>query len=117
MVHGDPKLENFLFDERGRAVGLIDLDTVRHGAVLWELADAIRSWACIRNEADDIRFDADMGRAAIKAYKEFGLSLDPAEWAVLPAAIMAVSLNLARRYLTDYFEEKYFSGTGIVIRP
>jgi len=109
VLHGDPKLENFLFDERGIAIGLIDLDTVREGALLWELADAFRSWAGLLNAEPAPMFDAEVFRAAWQAYQRHGLALTEAEGKKLPAAVRAVVLDLGRRYLADYFEEAYFA--------
>lgn len=42
-VHGDPRLENFIFDDRGMANGLLDLDTVGPGYILFDLGDCLRS--------------------------------------------------------------------------
>jgi len=109
VLHGDPKLENFLFDQRGVAVGLIDLDTVREGALLFELADAFRSWAGRLDAEPAPMFDAEVFRASWQAYQRHGLALTAAEREKLPAAIRAVVLDLARRYLADYFEETYFA--------
>ena len=109
IIHGDPKLENFLFLPSGRVSGLIDLDTVRRGTLLWELADAFRSWAALRDPEDLVHLDRKIFMAAAEAYKKYGLVLTEEEWSQLPAATRAMSLNLARRYLTDYFEEQYFA--------
>ena len=39
-VHGDPKLDNFLFDQStGKVVSLIDLDTVQPGLLLYDIGD------------------------------------------------------------------------------
>ena len=44
VIHGDPKLSNFLFDIKYKyVVSLIDLDTVSSGYLLTDLADCIRS--------------------------------------------------------------------------
>ncbi len=49
-VHGDPKVENFLFDQNGqRAISLIDLDTVGPGLLHHDLGDCLRS-CCNRGE-------------------------------------------------------------------
>ncbi len=109
FVHGDPKLENFLFDDRGKAVGLIDLDTVRRGFLLWELADGLRSWAGIRTPSDDLVWDVDIFLSSVGSYQKNGLKMTREEWTALPVAVRAVTLNLARRYMTDYFEESYFA--------
>ena len=44
ITHGDPKLNNFLFDKStGKIVSLIDLDTVKPGLIHYDIADCIRS--------------------------------------------------------------------------
>ncbi len=43
LVHGDPKLENFMFDEGGRCLGLLDLDTVGLGFIHHDIGDCLRS--------------------------------------------------------------------------
>ncbi|MBW1709835.1 MAG: phosphotransferase [Deltaproteobacteria bacterium] len=109
VLHGDPKLENFLFDEYELASGLIDLDIVRYGSLLWELADALRSWSVIRGPEDRAGLSQDIFIEAVRSYRKHGLDLTPEEWRQLPAATRAMALDLARRYLTDYFEEEYFA--------
>ncbi|MBW2063212.1 MAG: phosphotransferase [Deltaproteobacteria bacterium] len=109
ILHGDPKMENFLFDENGVVSGLIDLDIVRPGTLLWELADALRSWAGISGPGDQTALSQDIFVAAVSSYRQHGLDLSPEEWSQLPAATRAVALDLARRYLTDFFEESYFA--------
>ncbi len=43
-VHGDPKIDNFLFDRGAdRVVALIDLDTINCGLVQYDIGDCIRS--------------------------------------------------------------------------
>ncbi|MFH1136147.1 MAG: phosphotransferase [Pseudomonadota bacterium] len=109
VLHGDPKLENFLFDESGRGLTLIDLDTVREGALLWELADALRSWAGKRTPGREIILDGPVFRAGVESYLRHGLELSSRERSALPEAAAAATLNLARRYLDDFFQESYFS--------
>ncbi len=48
IIHGDPKLDNFVFDVSGKAKGLIDLDTVYKGAPHIDLGDSLRS-LCANN--------------------------------------------------------------------
>lgn len=109
VLHGDPKLDNFLFDEGGRAAGLIDLDSARTGFLIWELADFLRSWAGVRQPNDEMRLAKEIFLAALRSYQTHGLALTEGEWRALPAATRAMALDLARRYLTDYFEESYFA--------
>jgi len=108
VVHGDPKLENFLFDEAGKALALIDWDTVRVGSVLWELADGLRSWAGDRLAGDEVVLRESLFLAGVSAYRAYGLPLAEDEWRRLPWAVGARTLNLAYRYWADYFEESYF---------
>jgi Ser/Thr protein kinase RdoA (MazF antagonist) len=45
VVHGDPKISNVVFsDTDGRAVCMIDFDTLTHMPLPLELGDAFRSW-------------------------------------------------------------------------
>ncbi|CAG0906564.1 unnamed protein product, partial [Cyprideis torosa] len=43
VVHGDPKISNILFDRRGIALTMIDLDTVGPGLLLQDIGDCLRS--------------------------------------------------------------------------
>ncbi|MDY6852856.1 MAG: phosphotransferase, partial [Thermodesulfobacteriota bacterium] len=109
LLHGDPKLENFLFDDSGCVVGLVDLDTVRAGFLVWEMADGLKSWAGVRGPDDKLALDEDIFLAAVDSYCGHGPALTDEELNQLPAAARALTLDLARRYLTDYFEESYFA--------
>jgi Ser/Thr protein kinase RdoA (MazF antagonist) len=109
VLHGDPKLENALFDERGQALAWIDLDTLRHGFLIHELADGVRSWAGLRAPDDRVHLSRDCFLAAREAYRGRGLALTAKEWRVLPCALAAQALGLALRYLEDAFEPAYFA--------
>ncbi len=108
VLHGDPKLDNFLFDEKGTATGLIDLDLVRKGFLIWEMADALRSWTSLRKSKDVYKLGTEIFRASVFSYKTHGLELTAEEWGLLPAATAAMTLNLARRYFQDFFSQNYF---------
>ncbi|NMC70923.1 MAG: phosphotransferase, partial [Myxococcales bacterium] len=56
VIHGDPKFSNFVFDGDGRAVGLVDLDGCARAPVLYDLGDAVRSWADAGPQAGPARF-------------------------------------------------------------
>lgn len=45
VCHNDPKRDNFLFDEHSQVNALVDWDTCSHSSLLWELGDALRSFA------------------------------------------------------------------------
>jgi Ser/Thr protein kinase RdoA (MazF antagonist) len=43
-IHGDPKVNNVMIDEsNGRAISLVDLDTVKPGLIHYDIGDCMRS--------------------------------------------------------------------------
>ena len=108
VIHGDPKLNNFLFDiNSGQIISLIDLDTVKPGLIHYDIGDCLRS-TCHRL-ADDT-FDLDMCRAILHAYlqtMEDYLSSGDIEW--FYPAIRLIPFELGLRFYTDYLDgNKYF---------
>lgn len=115
VIHGDPKLNNVLFDaQSGRAAGLIDLDTVKPGLVHYDLGDCLRSCCNRSGEAAEcaanVRFDLDICRAILRAYfAEAGAFLTDIERYYLYDAIRLLPLELGLRFLTDHLEgDRYF---------
>lgn len=114
VIHGDPKLDNVLFDGAGRrALGMIDLDTVQPGLILYDLGDCLRSCCNPRGEtpADGaVRFDADLCEAILRGYlaEARGL-LSAADVAYLYDAIRLLPLELGLRFLADHLAgDRYF---------
>lgn len=110
VVHGDLKISNFVFDETGREVRtIIDLDTCVRAPILLELGDALRSW-CGRAEDDPRnKFNAALYRAAVAGYMTGAPGfLSAREVKLLPRAVKLIALNLASRFMRDYFEDDYF---------
>lgn len=109
VIHGDPKISNFIFDEWGKAVGLIDLDGCMRGFLLLELGDAFRSWCGDYEDNPHNFFDLQRFDAAFEGYWEAAGDLkNISEMMQLPEAIKLITLELASRFLRDYFEDKYF---------
>jgi Ser/Thr protein kinase RdoA (MazF antagonist) len=117
-VHGDPKLDNLLFDAKGRrALALIDLDTVQPGLVLHDIADCLRS--CCNQAGEGARpeetgFDLAICRPLLRAYAAAtrGL-LSPAEVDLLYPAIRLLPLELGLRFLTDHLQgDRWFRVTS-----
>ncbi len=108
VIHGDPKISNILF-VGGKGHAIIDLDTCTRATILVELGDAFRSW-CGKAE-DDPRntFSLPLFRAAWNGYRRGAQGwLTKKEIALVPKAIGTITLELASRFLTDYFEDSYF---------
>lgn len=115
IIHGDPKVNNFLFDQRsGHVVSLIDLDTVKPGLIHYDLGDCLRS-ACNRAgedpaQPDAVRFDVPMAQAILEGYLQAaGSLLQPAEYNFLLPAIRLIPLELGIRFLADHLSgNRYF---------
>jgi Ser/Thr protein kinase RdoA (MazF antagonist) len=111
-VHGDPKVENFLFDQDGhRAIHLIDLDTVGHGLLHHDLGDCLRSCCNKGGEGGDartVRFDLDICRAFLAGY-EAEMALDRPHREYIFAAVLLITFELALRFFTDHLRgDTYF---------
>lgn len=114
VIHGDPKLDNILFDRvTGRAVSLIDLDTVQAGLVHYDIGDCLRSCCNRRDGPGGAGFALDLCRAILGAYAhETDGLLDAAEIELLYDAIRLIPFELALRFLTDHLEgDRYFRVT------
>lgn len=102
ITHGDPKIYNFLFKDN-RLVGIVDWDEVSFGNVYLEIGDALRNWS-LKNKT---RFDSLVYKMALLAYTSkspFHLNAR-----IAANATKLITMELAARFLTDYFEESYFA--------
>lgn len=109
VVHGDPKLDNLLFDAEGRrALAMIDLDTVQPGLTLHDIGDCLRSCCNRRGEftsESHVAFDLDVCRPLLRAYADQTRELlVPAELALLFDAIRLIPFELGLRFLTDHLQ-------------
>lgn len=103
IIHGDPKLNNFLFRQNShRIISLIDLDTVKPGLIHYDLGDCLRS--CCHIEAGN-RFDLDRCETILSHYlAEAGDFMTAADYDHLYAAIWLIPFELGLRFLTDYLQ-------------
>ncbi|MEL7227243.1 MAG: aminoglycoside phosphotransferase family protein, partial [Cyanobacteria bacterium J06576_12] len=106
-IHGDPKVNNIMLGHDGRAVSLIDLDTVKPGLVHYDIGDCLRS-GCnpLGEETTDWRqvtFDSALAKAMLEGYlslaKDF---LTPQEYDYLYDGIRLIAFELGLRFFTDY---------------
>jgi Ser/Thr protein kinase RdoA (MazF antagonist) len=106
IIHADLKISNLLFAE-GRAVAVIDMDTLmRHFRVI-DLGDAFRSWCATSTEDDpSLEFDADLFTAAVDGYAS-GFS-DAVDRRLFLRATQQIGWELAARFLTDAVRDEYF---------
>ena len=111
VIHGDPKLNNFLFDRRSQqVVSLIDLDTVKPGLVHYDIGDCLRS--CCHNLTTN-EFDLAICAALLGGYlAETGVFFSDHDYRYLYAAIRLIPFELGLRFYTDYLEgNRYFKVT------
>lgn len=117
-IHGDTKLNNFLFDtQTGKAVSLIDLDTVQPGLIHFDIGDCLRSCANRAGESPEdiagVHFDLDIGRAILKSYlAETRGFLTQYDYDYIYDAIRLIPFELGLRFLTDHLEGDHYFKTG-----
>lgn len=115
VIHGDPKVANFMFDETGeRVISLIDLDTVKPGLLLHDLGDALRS-SCntageIPAEPERALFAPGLFTAWLEGYcSEARPLLTDEDLNRLVDAVALIAFELGLRFYTDYLEgDRYF---------
>lgn len=110
-VHGDPKINNCLFDEKSRAgICMIDFDTLGILPLPLELGDAMRSWCNPAGEnAMDTAFSLETLRAGLEGYASvFHEHLTADEWKNILPATRVIYLELAARFCADALNEDFF---------
>ena len=107
IIHGDPKVSNLLFNG-DEVVSIVDLDTMAHSRVAFEVGDAIRSWCNPCAEDQEPEFDREYARETMGLYLELSPFLTRAERNSLPDAAPFISLELAMRFARDALCEDYF---------
>lgn len=108
VIHGDPKLNNFLFEPNtNRIISLIDLDTVKPGLIHYDIGDCLRS-CCHLDEGN--RFDLARCQIILQAYcREAASFMTEADYTYLYDAIWLIPFELGLRFLTDYLQgDVYF---------
>lgn len=115
VTHNDTKLNNVLFDKKsGRAICVIDLDTVMPGFAAHDFGDAIRFGASTAAEdekdLDKVTCSMELFRAYFEGFMEGCRgSLTRREVETLPMGAKIMTLECGMRFLTDYLEgDVYF---------
>ena len=114
-THNDTKINNVLLDkDTGKAICVIDLDTVMPGLSAYDFGDAIRFGASTAAEdetdLDKVHIDLELFRAFTKGYLEACPSLVASEVEALAQGAYTMTLECGVRFLTDYLMgDKYFS--------
>ncbi len=113
-IHGDTKLDNFLFSNRtGRVKALVDLDTIMPHTWLADWGDMVRSLVNVAGEKEAdlsrIRVDMDIFRAVARGFLRSARGLLPREVELMVDAVQIIALELGIRFLADYLRgDSYF---------
>jgi hypothetical protein len=114
VIHGDTKLENFLFNPAtGKVKALIDLDTIMPHTWLSDWGDMTRSLANIAGERekdpDKIDVDLSIFQAVARGFLRAARHIDLREIELIADAPQIMALELGVRFLTDYLRgDSYF---------
>ena len=99
-----------MLDRRsGRAIALIDLDTVKPGLVHYDIGDCLRS-CCNRlgeetRDHQNVEFDLELADAILAGYLSVaGSFLSAAERRYIPDAARLISFELGMRFFSDYLQ-------------
>ena len=108
LMHGDPKVNNVMFDAiTQKAVSIVDLDTVKPGLVHYDIGDCLRSGCNPNGEETEqwqtVHFEPDLCQAILQGYfsvaKDFFTEND---YLYLYDAIRLLAFELGLRFFTDY---------------
>ena len=109
IAHNDPKLSNILFDKGGKAITMIDLDTVMPGFLNSDFGDAIRS---LTNTADENEKDlakVDFNFSLFKSYTKAYLKvvrgiISTKEKEFLALFALLITFEQTIRFYGDYLQ-------------
>ena len=115
VTHNDTKLNNILFDkDTGKALCIIDLDTIMPGYSVNDFGDSIRFGAttALEDEADlsKVNFDIELYELYVKGFIEGAKGgLTDFELEMLPYGAIMMTLECGMRFLADYLSgDTYF---------
>lgn len=117
VIHHDTKISNVLFDENGRGLCVIDLDTVMPGYFISDLGDMMRTYLSPVSEEErdlsKITIREDYFEAVIEGYfTEMAKELTAAEKALCLYAGKFMIYMQAIRFLTDFLNgDTYYATT------
>ena len=108
IMHGDPKVNNILFDKQTQlAVSMIDLDTVKSGLVHYDIGDCLRSGCNLAGEEteqwESVGFETELCQGILQGYLSMARSfLTEYDYVYIYDAIRIITFELGLRFLTDY---------------
>lgn len=113
-VHGDTKLDNFLFSpSSGRVKALIDLDTITPHTWLVDWGDMVRSLVNVAGEKASVlgkvRVDMEIYEAVARGFLRSARNVTAEEVERMVDAVQIIALELGIRFLADHLRgDSYF---------
>lgn len=115
VTHNDTKLNNVLIDDQtGKAICIIDLDTIMPGSLLYDFGDSVR-FGCstaLEDEPDltKVDFDIRLYDAYCRGFLEgIGNKITDTELDMLHIGSILMTYECGMRFLTDYLDgDSYF---------
>ena len=115
VTHNDTKLNNVLIDKStGKAICIIDLDTIMPGSLLYDFGDSVR-FGCntaLEDEKDlsKVSFDKELYKAYCTGFlRGIGDKITQKEIDMLHIGSIMMTLECGTRFLTDYLDgDVYF---------
>lgn len=115
IMHGDPKLNNILFDQQtGEAISIIDLDTVKPGFIHYDIGDCIRSCCNRAGEMppglEDVHFNIKDFEAILQGYLSRARELiSNQDFDILYDVLRLLPFELGLRFFSDFLSgNQYF---------
>ena len=115
VTHNDTKLNNVMLDNAtGKALAVIDMDTVMPGSLCYDFGDSIR-FGCNSAAEDEpdlskVHFVFDLYKTYLEGYlSAVGNGITAREKELLPWGAVLMTYECGMRFLTDYLEgDTYF---------
>jgi Ser/Thr protein kinase RdoA (MazF antagonist) len=108
LIHGDPKINNVMFDtSTQQAVSIIDLDTAKPGLVHYDIGDCLRSGCNPAGEEiedwESVYFDTNLSQGILQGYLAIAKSfLTDNDYLYIYDAIRLIAFELGLRFFSDY---------------
>ncbi|MGC1240829.1 MAG: aminoglycoside phosphotransferase family protein [Chryseosolibacter sp.] len=115
VTHHDTKISNVLFDQQGKGLCVIDLDTVMPGYFISDMGDMMRTYLSPANEEEKdfnkIEVREDYFKAIVNGYlSSMGDELTIEEQGLLLYSGLFLIYMQAIRFLADYFNRDIYYG-------
>ena len=116
IVHSDTKLSNLLFNDKGKALAVIDYDTIMPGYVALDYGDSVRT-ICSTTAEDDpnvkgTTYDLKLLESFTQGFfNKASKMLSPYETKLMPKAVVYMPFLMGLRMLTDFLNNDVYYHT------